>query len=464
MSSDNRITDDELACFLPVLQRIADDPAIIQEEERIKALIAKIHRTGKKGERRAHQQERQRQDRAVRRLTAMAQRDLQQKPLATVSDVPDQDRTDPLGIVHRSLRCYRCKQFFTSVHFFYHLLCPECAALCYEKRQQRTDLSNRTALITGGRLKIGYQMALRMLRDGARVVLTTRFPADASRRFAKEEDADEWLDRLVIHGLDLRHLPSVEAFLQHLNSTEPYLDILVNHAAQTVKRPLEFYAHLLSAEMAAQPPDQPPVLLEARKEYPSHTPLLLTGRAGIEGDNFPEGERDAYGQQVDKRKINSWSLSLKDVSALEMLEVQLVNAIAPFMLCSQLKPLLMRSPHSRRFIVNVSAVEGQFDHTSRTARHPHTNMAKAALNMLTRTSAADYARDSIYMNSVDTGWVSNENPHERRVRQQENNGFHPPLDVLDGMARLYDPIVRGLQEADEPLYGLYLKDFASCPW
>jgi NAD(P)-dependent dehydrogenase (short-subunit alcohol dehydrogenase family) len=90
-------------------------------------------------------------------------------------------------------------------------------------------------------------------------------------------------------------------------------------------------------------------------------------------------------------------------------------------------------------------------------------MAKAALNMLTRTSAAEYARDGIYMNSVDTGWVSNENPFEQRTKQQEQ-GFCPPLDVVDGMARLYDPIVRGLQEPDEPLFGLYLKDYASCSW
>jgi NAD(P)-dependent dehydrogenase (short-subunit alcohol dehydrogenase family) len=146
-----------------------------------------------------------------------------------------------------------------------------------------------------------------------------------------------------------------------------------------------------------------------------------------------------------------------------MLEVQLVNSVAPFLLNSRLKPLLIRSPFTRRFIVNVSAVEGQFAR-HKTVFHPHTNMAKAALNMMTRTAADDYARDGIYMNSVDTGWVTDENPTPRRIRNQDELGFFAPLDIIDGMARIYHPIAEGIDDKKEPLFGLFLKDYKACPW
>jgi NAD(P)-dependent dehydrogenase (short-subunit alcohol dehydrogenase family) len=455
MSKGNQISPEDRSACVTVLQRIADDPSVIQDDEQIKALIAKIHRTGKKGERRNQQQERQSEDASIRQSTAMVQRDLLQQPFANVS--VEVAGSDSVGTLHRAQRCYRCKQAFTKVHFFYHLMCPDCAALCYTKRHQCADLSGRVVLITGGRIKIGYQMALRMLRDGARVIITTRFPADALHRFSLEEDADDWRHRLVIHGLDLRHLPSVEAFVRSLMETEPYLDILINNAAQTVKRPREFYEHLLTAEEAASLPGRPPILLEACAGYPKENSLSLLSDFALE-------ERDADGQPLDKRTENSWSHRLDGVGTVEMLEVQLVNAVAPFLLCSQLKPLLLRSPHIRRFIVNVSAMEGQFGRPTKTERHPHTNMAKAALNMLTRTSASDYARDAIYMNSVDTGWITDENPYERRIRYQQQTGFATPLDVLDGMARIYDPIAQGINEPDEPLFGHFLKDYAPYPW
>ena len=143
--------------------------------------------------------------------------------------------------------------------------------------------------------------------------------------------------------------------------------------------------------------------------------------------------------------------------------MQLVNSVAPFVLNSRLKPLMMRSPFKRRFIVNVSAMEGQF-RRHKTVFHPHTNMAKAALNMMTRTSGEDYAKDGIYMNSVDTGWVTDENPTPKRDKIQEERGFFPPLDIIDGMARIYHPIAEGINLEAEPPFGLFLKDYASCPW
>ncbi|MBC8103039.1 MAG: SDR family NAD(P)-dependent oxidoreductase [Cytophagales bacterium] len=460
--------EDRAACLL-VLQRIADDPAIIQGDKRLKSLIAKIHRTGKKEERRAGRQSRQADDHAVRQATVIVRRGLPQLSPVAIPPVGEAS----VGVLHRAVHCYRCKQPFTMVHFFYHLLCPDCASFCYAKRFQRADLSGRIALVTGGRIKIGYQTALRLLRDGARVIVTTRFPADATRRFSTERDAARWHERLSIHGLDLRNLSAVESFARHLKDAEPYLDILINNAAQTVKRPLAFYDHLLAAEAAALPSNQEPVLLEARANYPE-APQIPPGSALTEPSAaqpvaslaawFPPGLYDPDGQQIDKRPINSWSLPLGGISAVELVETQLVNAVAPFLLCSQLGTLLRGSPHARRFIVNVSAMEGQFARASKTERHPHTNMAKAALNMLTRTSAAGCAKDGVFMNSVDTGWVTDENPAERRTRYQETTGFVTPLDVTDGMARIYDPIARGINEAEGPLFGQFLKDFLPCPW
>ena len=326
------------------------------------------------------------------------------------------------------------------------------------KRSARTDLTGRTAVLTGGRIKIGYALSLKLLRDGARVIVTTRFPQDAARRYAQEPDVADWQDRLMLYGLDLRDLRGVQAFIEQMHETEPHLDILINNAAQTIARPQAFYAHLLDGERQALPPDSAglqilnPSALVAVEEQPTALQAY-----------FPAGALDADGQQIDLRPENSWSARLQDVSLRELLEVQLVNSSAPFLLCTGLLPLLRRSPFPRRFVVNVSAMEGQFTRRSKTERHPHTNMAKAALNMLTRTSGPDLAPEGIYMTSVDTGWITNEHPHPKAARMADL-GFRPPLDLIDGAARIYDPVVRGLNDPQTPFSGVFLKDYRPYPW
>ncbi|OUL26548.1 short-chain dehydrogenase [Nostoc sp. RF31YmG] len=456
------IPPQEWQICLKVLQQISEDSALINSDERFKSLIAKIYKNSKKEVRRTIQQSQMAEDQQLKAMTVMVQNQLQQKPAAALSHASVSAR------LKKSATCYVCKAAYFDLHFFYHMLCPSCAAFNYDKRNQRTDLTGRVALITGGRIKIGYQTALRMLRDGARVILTTRFPHDCVRRFSTEPDFSQWRSRLQIHGLDLRHILGVEAFVRHLLDTEPALDIIINNAAQTIKRPLAFYQHLLAQEENPQEilTEQAQGLIKygavgsALLEIQPHYKDYLS----TSSDYFPANTFDADGQQVDLRPTNSWLLKLNEVSTVEMLEVQLVNAIAPFILNSQLKPLMMRSPFGRRFIINVSAMEGQFNRQNKTVYHPHTNMAKAALNMMTRTSAADYARDRIFMNSVDTGWITDENPLSKKTYLQETKGFHTPLDVIDGMARIYDPIVQGIENAAEPVFGHFLKDYAPYPW
>jgi len=305
-----------------------------------------------------------------------------------------------------------------------------------------------------------------------------------------------------VHGLDLRHSPSVEIFCSRLGRSLERLDLLVNNACQTVRRPPGFFEHLLAFEelaLEALPDPQRPLvqahhdtvrLLESASAQPAAAPEgmggLVAWRGGGAGlglrcsarlsqvrfgfdedarreDLFPAGAMDADQQQVDLRELNSWRLTLAEVETPEMVEVQLVNAVAPFILCSRLKPLLVRAPGRDKHIVNVSAMEGVFSRGPKTDRHPHTNMAKAALNMLTLTSARDYVRDGIHMNAVDTGWITDEDPFAHAARKRDELGFQPPLDVVDGAARVLDPYLSGL-DSGVHAFGRFFKDYKPSSW
>ena len=417
---------------------------------------------------------------------------------ATATGAPDRIDDETLGIplaasvtapsagtLLRSRACYICKQHYTRVDAFYHQLCPDCAAFSHARRDARTDLTGRTALLTGGRAKIGMYIALRLLRDGAHTTITTRFPRDAVRRFAGLPDAADWLHRLRVVGIDLRDPAQVVGLADSVAESGP-LDILINNAAQTVRRSPGAYAPLAEAELAPLPDGPLPQLLTFGRTNDRHPHALaasvashpLLADAGITANALTAAamsagatslERlaagtaiDAGGLVPDHHDSNSWTQQVQHVDPLEMLEVQLANTTAPFLLISRLRPAMAASTARRKYVVNVSAMEGQFARRYKGPGHPHTNMAKAALNMLTRTSAGEMLEtDGILMTAVDTGWITDERPHPTKVRLAEE-GFHAPLDLADGAARVYDPIVRG--ERGEDLSGVFLKDYQPAPW
>lgn len=418
--------------------------------------------------------------------------------------------------------CYICHAKYTTVDAFYHWLCPNCAAMSHAKRHQRVDLRGKRALLTGGRAKIGMYIALMLLRDGAHLTITTRFPRDAARRFAELADSPEWIDRLKIVGIDLRDPTQVIALADEVAADGP-LDILINNAAQTVRRSPGAYSNLTAGEELPLPRDvKLPQIVQFDRISDAH-PANLAGtlaayqhtHATDEAEPQPDAGRDVHapgvtpaagplnpsdahdparsaaamtslalsasqasleahqaGTAVDAGGLlpdvvdtNSWKQKVEEVDPLELLEVQLCNSTAPFLLVSRLRPAMRAAVARgarRAYVVNVSAMEGQFSRRYKGPGHPHTNMAKAALNMMTRTSAGEmFATDKILMTAVDTGWITDERPHHEKLRIAEE-GWHAPLDLVDGAARVYDPIVMGENGVDQ--YGVFLKDFAEHPW
>ncbi len=507
------MTRDELMKCTEILEKIAGDALLLStlsDEDRVRLFMAagrviypdrmQVRRRVKEM-RNQKNRERESKDRSVRAATSIRASRRESVFIPPPQLITSELEPTTVGELEKARLCYVCKDEFKKVHFFYDSMCPKCAKFNYEKRYQSASLENQVAIITGARMKIGYQSALMMLRAGARVIVTTRFPKDAAHRFTREDDFQEWSSRIEIYGLDLRHSPSVEAFARHMDQTLTRLDILINNAAQTVRRPPGFYAHLMEMESSSfeSLPEKVRPLLQGYEELKRNLAVMsqepiktdATGLSkwqlekmpslpgisasaalsqipyscdtGLTSEVFPEGKLDADLQQVDQRKMNSWRMALADVPTDEMLEVQLVNSVAPFILCSKLKPLMERNRTDQKHIVNVSAMEGKFSRHTKTDKHPHTNMAKAALNMMTLTSARDYVKSGIYMNAVDTGWVTDEDPTELSNRKQTELDFQPPLDSVDGAARVCDPIFSGMITRKNS-WGNFLKDYFPTPW
>ncbi|MEO3935218.1 SDR family NAD(P)-dependent oxidoreductase [Dermatophilaceae bacterium Soc4.6] len=487
----------ELAVALRVIGQLHELPAGHPDIQSVKRATAQMYKSVKKDRKSRARAAEVAHDREVTERTATGSAlriDDETKGIPLVSNTTGSfagELINPRG-------CYICKNDYTLVDAFYHWLCPDCAAMSHARRDQRTDLTGKRALLTGGRAKIGMYIALRLLRDGAHTTITTRFPHDAVRRFAALEDSADWLDRLKIVGIDLRDPTQVVSLADEVAAAGP-LDILINNACQTVRRSPGSYSQLVELESAPLPvgvalPEMvtfdrvseahPAALAGALRDHvvahhdgestadavESRTAAELTSLALTAGHASLERHLagtavDAGGLLPDRQRNNSWTQHVDEVDPLELLEVQLCNQTAPFLLVSRLRSSMRAAVAAgarRAYVVNVSAMEGQFSRRYKGAGHPHTNMSKAALNMLTRTSAGElFSTDRILMTAVDTGWITDERPHDEKLRLAQE-GWHAPLDLVDGAARVYDPIVRG--EAGEDLHGCFLKDYAPSPW
>ncbi|MDT0202996.1 SDR family NAD(P)-dependent oxidoreductase [Nocardioides sp. AE5] len=492
-----RIDPDELAIAIKVLRQIPQLHPDHDDVRTMKRAASYMYKLIKKSRRAEIRLARQAHDQEIIEKTATG----------SAMRIDDETAGIPLvstaqgafaGELITARGCYICKQDFTLVDAFYHWLCPTCAAFSHTKRNQRTDLSGKRALLTGGRAKIGMYIALRLLRDGAHTTITTRFPKDAVRRFSSLEDSGEWLHRLKVVGIDLRDPTQVIALADDVAAAGP-LDILINNACQTVRRSPGAYSQLVEMESAPLPTDRELPEMVAFDRISQAHPAAIAGAldqvsvAQHEGESLEHARAahnaasltslalkaghasleahlagtavDAGGLLPDTQTNNSWTQVVDEVDPLELLEVQFCNSIAPFLLVSRLRPAMRAAVQAgarRAYVVNVSAMEGQFSRRYKGPGHPHTNMAKAALNMMTRTSAGEmFETDRILMTAVDTGWITDERPHQEKLRIAAE-GWHAPLDLVDGAARVYDPIVQG--EAGEDIYGCFVKDYQPSPW
>ena len=516
----------------------------------------------------------------------------QQKSLGNVN--ASSPETNNIKYATNSFRsCYICKRRYQELHHFYDSLCPSCAKFNWKKRLQTCDMSNKICLVTGGRVKIGFQCCLKLLRCGATVIATSRFPCDAAKRFAAQTDFDDWKDRIHVYGLDLRDLAYVEAFCDMTMKRYSHVDVIINNACQTIRRPPVYYQHLIEVEeklMKCCRDNRDKIALDSftfdtgdnvenellsmlvgdlnyRDKYSiGHARLsdannnsvimdkefkgegeanesalgthmssaqlsqvpLTTEDVSCSSTEFPTQARDINNQQIDLRRKHSWLLHMHEISTPEVAEVFAINSISPFVMIARLKPALAKNPiHSEclrnencedipyipslaeyilqeeqdqrkkksnqkkdhsstpyckggvscrvhhadcSFVVNVSSMEGKF-YRRKMEAHPHTNMAKAALNMMTRTAADDYKRSNIFMTAVDTGWINDENPLEIAVANAEKHNFGTPLDEVDAAARILDPIIYPLRKGSEqvdggcsPFYGCFLKDYFLSEW
>ncbi len=470
MSQNRTISKADWETCLAVLSNVVDDPDLALESEKLERLVAQIYKKARKQKRKDaalnlseeekfSRQEQSKEDRQNNHL--IDQQIFTNTVIANIhagkvgnENQEIQDTEQLTKIRGKSKACYCCGTDYREIHFFYHRLCPECAEINYQKRNQRTNLTGRYALVTGGRIKIGFETALKLLRDNAVVMITTRFAKDALNRFSKEKDFNDWQNRLYIQSLDFRDFPALLSFINYLETNWPALDILINNAAQTVRHSEDFYALAIQQE---DPLISIPSFLQERILLPENNKNILN----LDLLKATNCELDRHGQPIDKRERNSWTLKLEDIEVKELLEVLLINSAAPCLLTAKLKKLFLKSKHKERFVINVCGLDGQFNRASKTIYHPHINMSKAALNMMTRTSSADYLQDSIYMNSVDTGWVTLEGAYSKR-EQMKAKGFIPPLDEVDAAARIYDPIVKGLEGNLE--YGKLFRNYLPTDW
>ena len=403
----------------------------------------------------------------------------------------------------KSFRCYICKEKFTpdNIHKFYGNLCTKCGDHNYSYRTIKLDLSGRIAIVTGGRVKIGYYISTKLLSYGCKVIITTRFPKDSLLKYQQDPDYEKWKDNLIIYPIDFRIFESTIKFINYIKENFTHIDILINNAAQTLRRTSSYYNYLLPIETTeVNKENDKKIVKEDYVSIQNFNPKILDNKPEILNSLIPsENRKNSDFQEIlplsvitSQIKImeekyqpsvtmmgsdgqpydfaggkNSWNFEFDEIPFQEFTEVQIINAWTPYYLCIKLKPLIEKSPFQDKYIVNVTAVEGMFNHYKRTT-HVHTNMAKAALNMFTRTCGKYLKNIGIYMTCVDTGWVNYMDEMTKLIDENEKELFENkftniPLDELDGAMRVLQPIIEGIKNKNY-LYGILLKNYTTSVW
>ncbi|QHI37028.1 hypothetical protein IMCC3317_24000 [Kordia antarctica] len=445
-------TKEEWETCLKVLHALKENPLENPDNQQFGTLITKISKKAKKSNRKDSFSTKKQED-----LKTILNSEISKKALENTTVYQDATETSQsFTKLNVPRNCYCCNTSYSFAHSFYNRLCPKCAELNYANRFKEIDLTNRNIILTGGRVKIGYATALKMLRANAHVTVTTRFPASALDLFRQEKDYATWKDNLVIYGLDLRNLKAVENFITYYKNTHTTLDILINNAAQTIKYTDQYYTPLIAKEQQLAFG-----FSEQKNLFTNETPVATVNLL----ENHVEKsylELNRFGQPIDNRTKNSWNATLEEISMQELIEVNLINQISPYFLIKELLPLLKKSTFKNKHIINVTSSEGQFSYDNKTMFHPHTNMTKAALNMMTLTSAKTFEKDHIYMNAVDVGWVST-GARETLRKKQFEKGYIPPLDPVDGASRIVHPIYE-IEKNNTIFTGKLLKNYAVVDW
>jgi len=423
-----------------------------QDEKAAKNCINILNQIIKKREKKPRKPKVLRQQEAkLRELREMEKKKLREK-MFIVPEIADTIGENLIG----SRNCYVCKKRIESEnsHAFYNSMCGTCGDFNYAMRTRKRDLTGYTAIVTGGRVKIGYEIALWLLRNNCKTIVTTRFPADALMRFKKDEDYETFKDRLFLYGLDFRDLKKVYQFIDFVQNNYKEVNILINNAAQTIYQTDEYNRQLMQDEETAMKALQEDL---ERTVNNDELPLIQRNLSTNETQmsliqkDFPV--YDINHIPVDFSTKNSWTKQIDEIDFREFAEAQVINSWVPFILCSQLKKLMTVSD-KKSFIINVSSSEGRFYYAGKKSNHPHTNMAKAALNMLTRTCGSAFAKNGIYMTSIDTGWCSEMNPNLKLSGERT-----VPLDEIDGAMRLVYPIFEDLD-----LHSVFLRHYKVSSW
>ncbi|KAJ5860925.1 uncharacterized protein N7529_008235 [Penicillium soppii] len=379
------------------------------------------------------------------------------------------------------MRCYICRYVFSAseAHELYPSLCRQCGMFNVGCAQlslpDRLNLTGKFALITGGRINLGYSTALRLLRCGANVIVSSRYPADAAARYAKETDFSQWGSRLKVVGADFR--TAKDAFrLVHIvknllcawegeNKFENQrrLDILINNAAQTLTDPIKAEVEAIAREEQLKDHTATKLLLASTSD--SYKPRVRGGLQSSWISSIESGktklyiENDAKNNQAEIQNTHkglrttndadpaksSWVQSLSEIPYEDLISAHSVNAFVPLILCRELlKNMGSEPPHSKHqphgYIVNVSSREGILEDVphsrSKAGHHVHTNMSKAAINMITETEAQTaWKSRRVAMNTVDPGYMS------AAPEYQRDEGC--PIGFEDGAARVLWPIAVG---------------------